>query len=265
MIRKVSLKNIFFPLIAILLSFNLYAEDVTVVGTGDGVSILKAIGIAYSAQSPGDSISVPKSIGSGGGVKAIGKDQYLLGRVARGIKKKEQHFNLSYQPYAKIPVVFFVNKSVKITNLSTQQVIGIYTGKIRKWTDVGGNDLKVRVVRREDGDSSLSRLQKSFPGFKDIKITKKSKTTLSTPETIDTLESKKGSIGFGPYDVAKNSDVRILSIDGISPTDPSYPSVTTLGFVYKDGRISGAAKSFLEYATSPAAHATIIAAGGVSL
>jgi phosphate transport system substrate-binding protein len=86
------------------------AEEITIVGTGSGTAILKAIGEAFSQENPGITITVPKSIGSGGGIKAIGRDEYLLGRVARGIKEKEKPYGLTYVSYAKMPIVFFVNK-----------------------------------------------------------------------------------------------------------------------------------------------------------
>jgi len=256
-----------FSMMAITLLFTTFsmAEEVAVVGTGDGVTVLKAIGTAYSKINPSVTVSVPNSIGSGGAVKAVGNGEFALGRVARGIKSKEEHFKLNYVAYAKVPVVYFVNQNVDIDNLSTAQVLDIYSGKVTNWKDVGGNDMKVRVVRREDGDSSLSQLKKSFSGFKEIEITKKSKTVFSTPEVVDILESTKGSIGFGPYDVVTNRNVKVLKIDGISPTDPKYPSVTTLGFVFNEQTISDVAKGFMLFATSPDAQAAITSAGGVSL
>lgn len=95
------------------------AEVITIVGTGSGSTILKATGAAFSQANPGNSVEVPKSIGSGGGVKAVGSDKAAIGRVARGIKDKEKHYGLTYLPFAKMPIVFMVNKSVGVKSLST--------------------------------------------------------------------------------------------------------------------------------------------------
>ena len=257
-------KSIFAAALMLIASAS-HAEILTVVGTGDGVNVLKSIGEAFSQQHPGTSVDVPKSIGSGGGIKSVGGDKNIVGRVARNIKDKEKHFELSYLPFAKVPVVFFVNKSVGIDNLSSQQILDIYSGKVGNWKQVGGPDMKVRVVRREDGDSSLSRLKKSFPGFADITLTEKSKTTYSTPETFEIVTSKKGTIGFGPNDVASKQDVTVLSVDGVAPSAAEYPSVTTLGLVFKEENKSGTLKNFLEFAVSPAAHSAITGAGGLPM
>jgi phosphate transport system substrate-binding protein len=239
------------------------AEEITIVGTGSGTAILKAIGEAFSQQNPGITITVPESIGSGGGIKAVGRDEYLLGRVSRGIKESEKPYGLTYVSYAKMPIVFFVNKNVTAKNLSTQQVVDIYSGKITNWKDVGGNDAGIRVVTREEGDSSLEVLLELFPGFKDITITSKAKTTFSDPETEETVLKTANVIGFGSYPNAKVIDVHVLTIEGKSATDPDYPYVGTLGFVYKEENYTGNIKKFVEFAISEAAHEAITEAGGI--
>lgn len=189
----------------LVLSKPVMAEDLAIVGTGSGMSILQSVADAFNSENPGTTVLVPKSIGSGGGVKAVGTDKNLLGRIARNIKDREKHYGLTYAFFSKIPVVFFVNKSVGINNLTPQEICGIYSGKITNWKDVGGKNAGIRVIRREDGDSSLSVLLKSFPGFSDITITAKSKTTYSDSETIDLGASKADTIAFGTYDNVRNA------------------------------------------------------------
>ena len=247
----------------LVFSSSVLAEEITIVGTGDGVSILKAIGEAFSQKNPGVTIIVPKSIGSGGGIKSVGNDLYKIGRVARRIKEKEKHFDLKYVPFAKVPTVFSVNKSVGVKNLSTNQVCDIYSGKITNWKDVGGKDAKIRVVRREDGDSSFKVLLKSFPGFKDITITSKSKTAYITSEMISILEDREGAIGFGPNDVAKQANVDVLTIDGKKPAEAGYPSAGVLALIFKAKNYTGNIKKFAEFATSTPAQDAIKGVGGM--
>lgn len=254
--------------LAVLLPFSIGAahatsEEIVIVGTGDGMSILGSIGAAFTAENPGVVISVPPSIGSGGGVKAVGADKYAVGRIARGIKDKEAHLGLSYLPIVRIPVVFFVNKSAGVTDLSTDQVVGIYSGKITNWAEVGGNDGRIRVVRRGDGDSSLGVLRKTFPGFKDLVITERAKETVTTQENVETVAGTAGTIGFGPYADAMTADVRILTIGGVSATDASYPSSGVLALIYKEASNKGNIAKFLEFASSSAAHAAITSANGL--
>jgi phosphate transport system substrate-binding protein len=238
-------------------------EPISIVGTGDGVIVLGAIAKAFNQENPGVTVVVPKSIGSGAGIKSVGKDKNVIGRVARGIKDTEKHYGLRSVPYAKVPTIFLVNRGVGITGLTTEQVCGIYSGKVTNWKEVGGKDARIRVVRREKGDSSLRVLLKSFPGFRDISITSKSKTAYSTPENISVVENKAGTIGFGPYDVARNAGVDILTINGKKATDPGYPSSGTLSLIFKERNYRGNIKKFVEFAAASVAHDAIKQAGGI--
>ena len=241
------------------------AETITIVGTGSGAAVLKSMGKVFNAQHPDVKVEVPKSIGSGGGFKAVGTDKNVLGRVAREPNEKEKAYGLTYLPYAKNPIVFFVNPSVGIKDLTPKQVCDIYSGKITNWKDVGGPDAKIRVIRREEGDSSLQVLRKSFPGFSEITLTKKSKTTFSDPSTCELVENKENTIAFGTYANARNHNVNILTIDGKKVSDPDYLYVGTLALVFKDKNKTGHVDKFIDFATSKAAHEAIRAAGSVPL
>jgi phosphate transport system substrate-binding protein len=250
--------------LVLIISLPAAAETITIVGTGSGTSILKAIGDAYSEANPGISVDVPKSIGSGGGIKAVGNDEYVIGRVARKVKDKEAHYGLSYIPYAKIPIVFFVNKSAGVNTLRASQVLDIYSGKITNWKEVGGDDARIKVVRREDGDSSLSVLLKTFPGFKDITITSRSKTTYTDPETCQLVESTPGTIAFGTYaNTMSLKNVNVVAIDGTFPTDSSYAIVGELGLVFKEQNRNGNIAEFIRFAKSETAAEAIKNAGGM--
>jgi phosphate transport system substrate-binding protein len=241
------------------------AEELTIVGTGSGMPLLEATGEAFTIENQGITIHIPKSIGSGGGVKAVGTGKNLIGRVARKIKDKEKHYGLTYAPFAKMPIIFFVNKSVGVSNLTTQQVCDIYSGKITNWKAVGGKDAKIRVIRREDGDSSLSVLLKSFPGFADIMLTSKSKTTYTDQDTCLLAASKANTIAFGTYINAKNYNVDVVSIDGKHPSQSDYPYTGTLALIYKEKNKKGAVKKFLEFAASATARKAIKEAGGIPI
>jgi ABC-type phosphate transport system substrate-binding protein len=75
---------------AVLFSLPAMAEEIQIVGTGSGAEILENLGKAFSKANPGVTVSIPKSIGSGGAIKAAGTDTAKIGRVARGIHEKEK-------------------------------------------------------------------------------------------------------------------------------------------------------------------------------
>ncbi len=227
------------------------AEEITVVGTGDGVKVLHAIGAAFTEQNPSVTVSVPKSIGSGGGVKAVGNDKFMVGRVARGIKDKEKHFGLTYKPYARIPIVFFVNKNVAIDNLTAQQVNDIYSGAITNWSEVGGPDMPVKAYIVKKGSATRKVFKKAILGEADY-----NGTTVMIPDAkiVTMVGKEKGSIGQISFAFIKGKDkIRPLNVDGqeASVNNSSYPITRPLHIATK-GAPRGDVKAFLDWAVSPA-------------
>ena len=53
-------------------------------------------------------------------------------------------------PLLRVPAAFYVNASAGVMNLTAEQIIGIYGGRIQNWKDVGGADQRIRVVRLEE-------------------------------------------------------------------------------------------------------------------
>jgi phosphate transport system substrate-binding protein len=227
------------------------SETIDIVGTGDGMTILKALARAFQQAYPEHAVNVPESIGSSGGIKSVGNDKNPIGRIARKIKDKEKPYGLTRLPIAKFPVVFFLNKSVGVTNLSIQQINDIYSGKITNWNAVGGPDGKIRVVRREESDSSLENLRDTLPGFNDIAITKRSKTITLTQENLNFVAFKPGAIGFGPFSDAVKANVDVLMIDDMKPTDKNYPSFGVLALIFKAVNRKGAVSAFIDFVTTP--------------
>src|SRR5205085_1966260 len=133
------------------------------------------------------------SIGSGGGVAAVGSEKEVLARVARPLSDTERGLGLVATPVFRLPSAFFVHRSAGVSGLSTQQLADIYAGKITNWRDVGGADLRVKVVRREEIDSTLLVLRQTMPGWKDLAITEKSKTAVTTQDCINTVKQVEGA------------------------------------------------------------------------
>lgn len=241
------------------------ARDLAVVGTGDGIEMLRSIGVVFNAHSSDLAIAVPPSIGSGGAVAAVGAERNVLGRIARPLTDQEKAQGLRDIPLVRIPSAFFVHPSSGVGRLTADEVAGIYTGRIENWRELGGADLKIKVVRREESDSTLAVLRGSMPGWKDLVLTTKSKLATTTQEAVDTVKSVPGAIGFGPYSRALEDGATVLAIDGRHPLDGDYPSAVTLSLLYKDGKLDEGARDFIEFAGSESAKKVMVDFGGIPL
>ena len=164
------------------------AKDILEIpGTGDSQELLRGLAKVFNESQDVITVSIPNSVGSGGGVKLVGTGANELGRVARGIKSKEKRYNLKYIQFASSPVVFAVSHNVKgVDNITAEQVAGIYSGEIKNWRALGVNPGKIYVISREPGDSSRKVLEKNIPGYKDIGKSI-GKVIYSTPEAAGIL------------------------------------------------------------------------------
>jgi phosphate transport system substrate-binding protein len=239
------------------------ADELPIVGTGDGIELLRAIGAAFTADHPETVILVPPSIGSGGGLAAIGSDKEVLARIARPLNDTEKSLGIIAEPVVLLPSAFYVNPSAGVTGVTSEQLLRIYRGDITNWKDLGGNDLRVKVVRREDRDSTLQVLRQSMPGWKDLVLTEKSKTATTTQESVDTVRTVDGAIGFGPFTIGLGDGLTVLRIDGRAPTDAGYPSAVVLALAYKKSTVTPAAQSFVSFAKGAKARTLLSSMGGV--
>lgn len=247
-------------LVILLTPGSLLAASLTVAGTGDSQALLRSIAKAYSTAHPSEKIVIPDSIGSRGGIRALTMGKVPMARTARPLKPNEAKPGLNQHLFARSPVVIAIHPSVSgLTGLSSEQVVGIFSGRINRWEDVGGPQGKIYVVEREAGDSSRSVLEKQMSGFKEFKPV--GKIFFSTQEAADAIASHANTIGFLPLSEAIQHNISIMAVDGVRPNEASvqsgaYAYVTPFFLISRD-QPEGLALRFLEYIYSDSAQEII--------
>jgi len=249
---------------ALLLSITADAAGpLSIVGTGDALDVVRALGEHFTRAHPDMIVNVPSSIGSGGGIAAVGAGKEAMGRIARPLTAAERERGIEGVPLLRVPAAFYVHASTGVRNLTAGQVADIYEGKIQNWKDVGGSDQRIRVVRREEADSTLQVLRASMPGWDKLAIIERSMTATSTQDAIHAVEENPGAIGFGPYTLTLEEKLPILRINGLYPTDGGYPSAVTVSLIWKAETITAEAREFLRYAQCLEAARTIKVYGAI--
>lgn len=231
------------------------SQRIVIAGTGDSQELLRHMASAFEETFPDTRIEIPDSIGSSGGIRATAMGKCDLGRVARKIRARERHFGLEQRFFAYSPVVFAIHPSVNgVDNLSFEQIIAIYSGRLSSWQDLGGPEGKIYVVNREAGDSCRSVLEKKVPGFKAIQD-HAGKEIYTTPEAVAVLRRYRNTIGYVPLAMIRNSTLKITRINAVEPSAANvqngrYDLVTRLGLVWK-GDLKGLSKKFVDFVFSP--------------
>lgn len=138
-------------------------------------------------------------------------------------KATQEGTEFEYTEIGKEAFVFFVHKDNPITNLTTEQIKGIYSGEITNWKEVGGADEKIVAFQRNEGSGSQSMLIR-FMGDTSIMTPPTEQVNDLMSGIIDQVSQYKNtssSIGFSfryyLEGIIKNPNVKTISIDGIEP------------------------------------------------
>jgi phosphate transport system substrate-binding protein len=253
---SVGLRLLLHAALGMLLTAPALAQSLSIPGTGACEVILSELATAYNKGNTGNSVSVPPSTGSGGGISAVLKDQASLARVARSLKAEEESQGLLRTVFARDTIAFVVGRQVNVTDLTTGQLVAIFSGKITDWREVGKQEGAIRVITREAGDSSLIVIQEHLAGFKNITFPPTAKVILYDQAAVEAVDKFRNSIGFITLSSVKwaKGGLRSIALDGIAPTRENilagkYRLVEDYAFVFKKG-LTIEAKKFVDFVFS---------------
>jgi phosphate transport system substrate-binding protein len=150
-----------------------------------------------------------------------------------------------------------VNPSNKVGQLTKDQIEGIFTGKIKNWKEVGGDDMQIVVYSRESSSGTYEFFKEHVMGNKNY-----ASSVLSMPATgsiIQSISQTKGAIGYvGLAYIEKDVKALKVSFDKgktftapslATAKDKSYPIVRPLYYYYLSTS-EKAVKPFVDFCLS---------------
>jgi phosphate transport system substrate-binding protein len=149
------------------------------------------------------------------------------------IKLAKQHnIELKLISIGKEAFVFFVNKNNPVSNLTTDDIIGIYSGRITRWNDLGGINQTIKVFQRPQNSGSQTILQKIMGDTEIVKPLSEEVVDGMGGIISKTADYKnyKNSIGFSflfySTKMVNNGLIKLLSINNIYPSKESIQNGT---------------------------------------
>ena len=156
-----------------------------------------------------------------------GEADLILSYEASGETKEKLNGleGLDLQPVGKDALVFFVNAGNPVESLTKQQIHDIYTGKIRNWKEVGGNDAPVKAFQRGENSGSQTLMRLLLMGDEEIP----EKQMIVIPEmegiinAVMEYDNSANAIGYSVYYYASSmygqDSLKFLSVDGTAPNN----------------------------------------------
>ncbi|GGF59144.1 phosphate-binding protein [Paenibacillus albidus] len=155
---------------------------------------------------------------------------------------------------AVIPFATIVNKNVGVDNLTTEQLKGIFSGKIKNWKEVGGADADIVVITRAFGSGTRVNYQaKALDGGDIVKKEKNYKETGSSGDMKTAVATTPNAIGYIDL-VYVSGDVKAVKFNGVEATtnnviNGSY-KIWAYGYYMTKGQPEGITKEFIKYVQS---------------
>lgn len=238
--------------------------------------------IAYAAieqfqkDMPGVKISY-EGIGSGAGLKSLQEGKISLSGSSADFSA-EQLKGAVATPIALDGLSVIINRKVTgVKNITMENLAKIYHGDITNWKEVGGKNMAIVVVNRDESSGTYAafwELVCQKPYGKAIAYTKNAIVTKENGEVAVKVLATPGAIGYVGMafasEVIKAGGLE-LSVNGIAPTTANvvakkYPISRFLYLITPSAPVSGSLeKAFIDFVLSPKGQAIVKSAEYIPL
>lgn len=193
--------------------------------------------------------------GSGTGLTQVADKQADIGNSDVFAEEKldaDKASTLVDHQVAVVGMSAVANKDVGVTNLTKQQLVDIFTGKITNWKEVGGADQAIVIVNRPASSGTRATFEKYALGQSAPDL--QGSIQEDSSGTVKKLITETpGAIGYLALSYLDDS-ITAISYDGIEATvenieSGKYP-VWAYEHMYTNGEANEVVQAFLDYMLS---------------
>lgn len=194
-------------------STNGLSGSVTMAGSTSMEKLANAAAESFMATNPGVTVTA-EFTGSSAGVEAVTAGSVDIGNASRELKDSEKDAGVVENIVAIDGIAVVVDPANTVAGLTKQQLTDIYTGAVKNWSEVGGEDSVIIVVGREAGSGTRG----AFEELLEVEDACSYANELdSTGAVMAKVASTPGAIGYVSLDVIDDSVIAV-ALDGVEPT-----------------------------------------------
>lgn len=247
-------------------------EKIALDGSSGMLPLARALATAYQQKSPSPEVEIGKGLGTGARLEALAGNKIQIALASHGIKPEDiQKGNLRVIEVAKGAIVFAINGSVPMTDITEAQVCDIYSGKVQNWQAFGGPNVPIVVLTRPPTEVDPEVIRAKIRCFAQLKEVETAKVMARGGDMATGLADTLNAIGMTSMTVVEQSagKVKPLTINGVAPTPENvkngrYFLTRDFLFVTKD-KPTADIKKFLDFVLSSEGDRVILANGAVPL
>lgn len=225
-------------------------EEVIVAGSTTVLPIVQAASEEHKKVEPVVNVVVQGG-GSSAGIEAVTTGTANIGTSSRELKGDEKKRGLIDHVIAYDAIAVIVNPSNQVDNLTQSQLKGIFSGQITNWQEVGGPDISIILVNRDEASGTREAFFKKVMDTSDF--TKEAVIQPGSGQVRSIVASTPGAIGYISFGYV-TSQVKVIKYDGVRLTKEAvktgkYALQRKLQLFTK-GKPSGATKAFIDFILS---------------
>lgn len=184
---------------------------VSMAGSTSMEKLANATAESFMAKYSGVTVTA-EFTGSSAGVEAVTAGSVDIGNASRALKDAEKEAGIVENIVAIDGIAVVVDPANTVVNLTKEQLISVYTGETKNWSELGGADAPIVVVGREASSGTRS----AFEELLEIEDACVYASELdSTGAVIAKVAATPGAIGYVSLD-AINETVVAVSLEGVA-------------------------------------------------
>ncbi|MDR3085328.1 MAG: substrate-binding domain-containing protein [Christensenellaceae bacterium] len=160
---------------------------------------------------------------------------------------EESGVQLLMTPIGRDALVFLVNEKNPVKSLTTEQLQGIYSGKIKNWKELGGEDLPIVAFQRPENSGSQTLMEKLVMqgrAMAEAPAELRQSEMGDLIRAVASYENEGSAIGYSVYYYASRmytqKGVRLLAVNDVEPSGESiarkeYPFLNEFYAVVREG------------------------------
>lgn len=238
---------------------------VTVAGSTTVLPIAEIAAEKFEAKT-GDQVLV-SGLGSSAGIEAVISGTADIASSSRDLTKEEASHELVSTVIAHDGIAIIVNDANPVRNVTLDQLRDIYAGRISNWKQLGGPDLAIQLVNRDEASGTREAFRSIV--MRGVEFDRSAAVLPGTGQVRDVVSRSKGAIGYISIGFVKSdyatTTVRTLTVNGVEATEDNvsngtYPISRDLYF-FTNGDPQGASYQYIKFVLSDQMAKTIEEAG----
>jgi phosphate transport system substrate-binding protein len=246
------------------------AERIVIDGSTGVMPLATALAKAFQERHPSIAIELGKGLGTKARLQALSDGRIDVALASHGLDIAEvTRQGMAVHEVARIAIVFGVNATVSVANVTDEQICAVYSGSTTNWKALGGPEMVLEARTRPDSEVDAEVVRATIACLKDLRMPKAVKVMPRAGDMAKELAGVPGAVGMTTMTVIEQShgNIKPLSLNGVAPSAQNverrtYPLVRTSYFVMKSPAAPEIAQ-FIEFVRSAAGSQVIQANGAI--